>query len=228
MKKVCSNCGKELSENAKFCGNCGTKCEEIKEGFVENKYPDNENIKCNDNNLKKHKFKMPKLKRRTWILIIVIIIIFILFNVINKTDGESYVDSDTFKERFCENIGVEYDADEWTETANDVNTDYIAQGYFDGNDLEVIIFINDDNEVVSAYVNSSLIVLDMDEEFLWKCALVSAATGYDMDEADSVVREVNKNGQTTQITDEIAIDPYQEIDTGWATFTVVTKKYYEN
>ena len=29
MGKICSNCGKELSDNAKFCSKCGSKCEEV-------------------------------------------------------------------------------------------------------------------------------------------------------------------------------------------------------
>lgn len=29
MGKICSNCGKELSDNAKFCSKCGGKCEEV-------------------------------------------------------------------------------------------------------------------------------------------------------------------------------------------------------
>lgn len=28
MGKICSNCGNELSDTAKFCGKCGSKCEE--------------------------------------------------------------------------------------------------------------------------------------------------------------------------------------------------------
>lgn len=258
MGKKCQKCGNELGDTAKFCSKCGSKYEEvIYEKPNENKCLEcgstvrkedkfcpkcgksvamqNEETEISEKGKEKFvcdvkNFKTSSKKRKRKIALTIcggIFAMFFVFALFGSEDLE-YVDAETFKQTFCENIGVEYNSENWNEISNDT-TSYISQGYFNGDSLIAIIYINDEDKVVGACINSALTIFsDIDEEFLWKCALVSAITGYDLNECDSIVREVNKNEQTTQITDEIFINPYQEIEEGWATFIIKTKKFDGN
>lgn len=247
MGKMCPNCGKELSDSANFCGKCGSKYEESKKcsmcgnplktnmkfcskcgSPVDIDRTDDKNMNCGNSDARCHKFKISKVKKKKWIIISALIFLVLMVVVLGnggEITEESYIDSKDFKERFCENIGAEYNSENWSEIPNNT-TSHISQQYSNGNGLKLIIFINNDDKVVGANIVSELTLFSgIDEEFLWKCALVSAITRYDLEKSDSIVRELNKNGQTMRITDEIIGNPYQETEDGLGVFSLVTKKY---
>ena len=45
--KICDNCGKIISINARFCSGCGIQLDQIKEGFVETQTVENVDIRGN-------------------------------------------------------------------------------------------------------------------------------------------------------------------------------------
>lgn len=253
--KVCPRCQAVIRENSRFCTKCGYKLFEQKER--------NNNILkfIIAVILIIAIFALPLIavpivvlggiyillkKKGIWDranktvaiggMAVVAVICFILTDIIINpgADIKRQVNNEMFKEKFCENIGVEYLPDAWARTGDngELSEGYSYAEYYSSDNLTVMIMCNENDVVLNAGVqtnmNSSSLNIAItgdydsvfDREFLWKCATVSAIGQYDMDKAEEMVRSANKSGQEVITYDELQIHPYTESGNGQVLFSV--------
>lgn len=176
---------------------------------------------------------LPKRRKRKVIFIICgIIAVFLVFSAIFG-DSSSGVGKAEFQERFCDNIGVNYNPDEWAIDNSGSDSPYIIEGYYGNGGLSILLYLDGD-EVAAAIVitdmSSTLTDIiaynsyNFDEEFKWKCAAVSAMLGCDMNEADSIVREANRSDTPIEVENGITITPYVPAE-NLAGFAISTENF---
>lgn len=243
--KVCPRCQAVIRENSQFCTKCGYKLFEQKERnnnilkliiaviliiaiFVLPLIAVPIVVLSGIYILLKKKGIWDKANKTVVIggMAVVAVICFGLTGIIINpgVDIKRQVNNEMFKEKFCENIGVEYLPDTWARIGDngEVPEGYSYAEYYRSDNLTVMIMCNENDIVLNAGVqidmNSSSLNIAItgdydsvfDQEFLWKCAIVSAIGQYDMDKAEEMVRSANKSGQEVITYDELQIHPYIE------------------
>ena len=94
---ICSNCGKELKEGAKFCGNCGIKAEQK----IDNGQPKEDISKKQKENKKTIKIS---LKKTIAIVSIVFLLILISSIVVLLKNKKAHMAIETYDEKYENNI----------------------------------------------------------------------------------------------------------------------------
>ena len=233
MGKFCANCGKELTENAKFCSGCRKPVEVYTEWQQTNKkrYQSKTSIIIFLIILPPVglylMWKYANLKKKWKVIITILWVIIIMGKVLTVAcDGtvgnekgstqetSKYVQKEDLKEKFCNDVGIEYNASDWDSVNQDENTvaDVLTYGAY-----TVSIYYNSDTNYVetsditmysAALAANSLnegIEETISEQFEWQKALIDSMLMCGSDEADSLLREVNKNSYKTKVYDEYAI-----------------------
>lgn len=191
MGKICYQCGNEMQENAKFCSKCGS---EIVQTPIRKK----------------------RSKKKLVVIVVVLLLALVIFMQGETDDSGKTINKEDFKQRFCDNLDIEYDQNQWREDGD-------SEAY-ESDGLMVVINIDVENgEVITAgftndmhqSVTNRLIygVDNSDEIFMWKCYLVSAMLDCDIKTADSIVRKANKSSSDWTEVDNIIVKP--SVDTGY-------------
>lgn len=93
MSKYCSNCGKELQENTKFCPDCGTKTSQD-DNVNQNQQVNMTNQVFSQQSIQSN---IKKSKRKSGCLIIIIVVFVIIGMMIAVGSAQNQLDKDTQK-----------------------------------------------------------------------------------------------------------------------------------
>lgn len=205
-KCKCSKCGNELKIGMKFCTKCGTPMDDLeKAGQDVNVVEKSKEFTGDVKNFK----ALPKKRKKKVAIIIGIIVaaLFLMFSCVGGDEDERGIDKNTFEKRFCEDIGETYEATAWSDVESEQG--YKTDMYTNGNSLAIYLSYTDDNEVIGAIILADMDYLNIDEEFEWKRAAVSAMLGCDIEEADSIMRDANSSGaESIDLGNNIELIPY--------------------
>lgn len=219
----------ELKENAPTIEELGISVEEGLQELKDNKEKSkSELIKKIGKFVSEYKnFKELTLMNKVLHIVVPIVCLILLVNIFGG--GYKYKSVEEFQEAFCYNIGEKYSSDEWAvTTAEESGSSYDTIAYDDGYGNVMLIVYYEDDEVVAAGISDDMTYLDVDTEFLWKCATVSAMLGCDMDEATNIVQEANwahNDGETVvELDDGIRIYPHMP-NSNISFFSVATERF---
>lgn len=184
-------------------------------------------------------YKINKVVRRVGFTIVTLATIIIATNLFGES-SENYdlstndsnrikdnIDVETFKEAFCESIGVDYSSDEWI-NENGVEMYFNGTGLSIGliaenNTLSGISIIRDMYKTGQDYaINENLDLVD--EAFEWKCVALSILTGEGFQETSDKLRSYNQenpNGENQEFEENIFIESSSK--NNLSIFTIIIK-----